>query len=29
MTVKGDGVVDSVRYLTADFTKENNLFCRI
>ncbi len=25
MTVKGDGIVDSVRYLTADFTKENKI----
>ncbi len=25
MTVKGDGIVDSVRYLTADFTKESKI----
>ncbi len=26
MTAKGDGIVDSVRYLTADFTKENKIY---
>ena len=25
VNVKGDGIVDSVRYLTADFTKENKI----